>query len=353
MLRNVRTLDSLKVVEEVASIFRFTPLSVTRLRFPHIFLVDIKERTASTERLFIKFSDKDESRQIELCQALQAAELMFTPTFKRSRDGEWCIEHDNKYWTCQSFAPADVHYDWLAFDCSNVHCSKAGEVLGSLHSHSNHIAERLYSEGKTLLVKSLIESEPGRLKQSIEELKAFFAKAESDETLTKDIPDNAIAAVQKVMLHADQISRRSTALCAELAALEQKSALVINHGDFHASNLIFSPAGIKLVCDWEYACLGSPLYDLSYALYLFCFAIPESNNDAPINSQRMEYFLDGYSRTARITGAKMRLLDKYMEYTQLVIMRWLLNEFLSPSSHVESVSKFWRFCISFLDQCTK
>lgn len=377
MLRNVRVLDSLKIVEDVTSRFGFSPISVTRLRFPHIFLVDIKDRSSTTERLFIKFSDKDESRQIELCRALQAAELIYTPTFKRSRDGEWCVRHDDKFWTCQSFVPTDVHYDWLSFDCSNIHCSKAGEALGSLHSKSNFIAEQLYSEGKALTVKALIESEPGRLSKSLAEVKAFFdpvgatpsdpggstLKSDSGDVgapcvaheikASKDVPSDVIDAIQKVLSHSDKITARAAILCAELAAVEQKSALVVNHGDFHSSNIIFSPAGIKLVCDWEYACIGSPLYDLSYALYLFCFDFPSSPYDPPISAQRMEFFLDGYSRYARITGSKMRLLDKYMEYTQLVIMRWLLDEFVDPRSHVESLSAYWKFCACFLEQCSK
>lgn len=353
MLRIVRNLDSLKVVEAVTSKFGYTPLAVTRLRFPHIFLVDIKERSSSTERLFVKFSDKDESKQIELCRALQAADLTFTPTFKRSIDGEWCINEDEKYWTCQSFMPADVHYDWLAFDCSNIHCSKAGETLGALHSRSNHIAEQLYSEGKTLTVKSMIESEPRRLTKTIADVTAFLDTSANETEKLSAVPAQALEALQKVLSHAEQITKRATFLCAELAALEQKSALVVNHGDFHSSNVIFSPAGVKLVCDWEYACIGSPLYDLSYALFLFCFDFPVSAYDAPISSQRMEFFLDGYSRYARITGARMKLLDRYMEYAQLVIMRWLLDEFIDPRSHVESVSAYWKFCTTFLQQCSK
>lgn len=358
MQRNVQTLDSLKVVEEVTSCFGFMPVSVTRLRFPHIFLVDIRDRSSSIERLFIKFSDKDESRQIELCRALQAAELMFTPTFKRDRDGAWCLHHDGKYWTCQSFVPSDVHYDWLAFDCGNIHCSKAGEALGALHSRSNYIAEQLYSEGRTLTVKSLIESEPGRLNKSIVDAQAFISSparqgSESQVISPREAPQAALDAIKAILSKSELISKRAARLCAELAAVEQKSALVVNHGDFHSSNIIFSPAGVKLVCDWEYACVGSPLYDLSYALFLFCFDFPTSPHDPPINSQRMEFFLDGYSRTARITGAKMRLLDQYMEYTQLVIMRWLLDEFVDPRSHVESIPSYWKFCSSFMEQCSK
>lgn len=353
--------ELLEIVEQVSSSFGFTPISVHRMSHPNTFIVDIVERSALTERLFIKYSAVDESHQVELCHSLQAAQLGVAPRFRRSRDGQSCIRLADRFWTCQSYIPADVQFDWLAFDCSNVHTGKAGEMLGQLHAKSSFIAEELLNSGKAKTVSSMIENEVTLLQECFNRLEKTMEKVWSDspadgldaESDEREAPIAAIKAIEAILKVKDPILARAEKLCAFLLDAEGDADPVVNHGDYHCSNIIYSSAGIKLVCDWEYACIGSSLYDLSYALFLFCFDYPKKSGDPPLNPKRIEYFLDGYNRANRLNAEKMMLLDSYMEYAQLLIMRWLLNEFVQPKSFHESMSRFWRFFVEFLSQCSK
>ena len=356
--------ELLEIAERAASAFGFTPLHVNRLNFPHIFVVDFVERTARIERLFLKYSGKDETRQIELCHALEDAQISFMPHFVKTRNGETCVQLADRFWTCQSFVPADVQYDWLEFNCSNIHCAKAGEALGQLHANSSFIAEELIKNVNTITVSDLLDAEPERLRLSFEAVSQHLDDL-NDSQNSKNPAENgqhgneqvqfpaaALDALKSLLLQKDQIVARAERLCGELIEAEYQTAPVVNHGDYHCSNLVLSPTGVKMICDWEYACIGSPLYDLSYALYVFCFDYPKNSSEPPMSTQRMESFLDGYSRYARLSTAKMRLLDAYMEYAQILIMRWLLDEFVQPTCHHSNIEAYLRFFKEFLVQCS-
>lgn len=356
MLRIVQNPISLDLVQRVAEEFGYQPSSASGLPHPDTFIVDIRNRTPSTERLFIKAKPFSQKAEVELCQALQATQMMVTPRFRRAKDGSYSPDIEGFYWTCQNYYPSETSYIWLDFNCSNIHCSKAGETLGLLHTRSTSIAEQFYSDARIETLEHLILETPRRLRIAFSKAQSKLLSSDivgQEQIGSAEVPEDALQSLRALNLRANDIQLRTQALCAELSRIEQQSKLVINHGDYHPGNLIFSAGGISLVCDWEYACAGSSLYDLSYALYLFSFEFPKSPNAPPLNNKRMESFLDGYSRNARVNSSRMRLLDKYMEYVQIVMMAWLLEQFVSKTSYIPDQQKYWRFFTTFLDLCAK
>ncbi len=62
------------------------------------------------------------------------------------------------------------------------------------------------------------------------------------------------------------------------------------HGDFHLNNIIQSPNGSIGIIDWEYAAIGNPLFDLSYAL-LYDYGL----QDKPIK----EFYTERLSKASK------------------------------------------------------
>jgi hypothetical protein len=148
----------------------------------------------------------------------------------------------------------------------------------------------------------------------------------------------------------DQVNQVLPLVSNAVAQVEKSdlSILQLIHGDFHPGNVLFGAQDVVAIIDFEYLTVASPLYDLAYALVMFCFewgsygASDRSKSDreggsdhdiltddcadlmdGQLNREYLQSFINGYS--ADTSNLQLQLLAPYMTIAAAICLTWFLQ----------------------------
>ncbi len=284
------------------------------------------------KELFLKRSKKDPSLEITTVAALKEGGFKALPEFYKQESGEaFFLSDTGNYWTCQAFLKSERNYDWLEFNCSGPDAFLAGQLLAELHATGSRLLKNTGHFRALPLLSRKLACFPEQFQKTVEE---FEKKKERNEIEN----ENPLCRLdyKRLLSVAAANSKR-------LIEFETKSkSITILHGDYHPGNLIYSPGGIAAVLDWEFARIGSSIYDLCIALFMFCLQLPAENGEIAdlFKERQTEAFLDGYNRTAPIRS--MQHLKAYTEFVHLLLLDWLIAETNKNSKQTLSHKNYLR-----------
>jgi hypothetical protein len=298
--------------------------------------------------LFLKQQSKSPEAQIVLQQKFRATGFASIPEFIANPEQYYWIKQDDSYWTAQNYIQSKPAYDWLNFDCSVEHCALAGRTLASIHISG----------------AELLKADPHLSDRSLKQISAklqdrFAPTKERFDDALESIRSGAEGALLRALdtigaLKSEALVLRLQKISKELAKLEQALPLTICHGDFHPGNVLFSKDG-PFVVDWDYACIASQLYDLSYALFAFSLQADFSEGGQLFNSLKASAFLDGYSSAAGVDVVavmnQMQYLDTYSEFMYLLLLDWVMGECLNSDSLYKMHAGFGNIALALTYCC--
>lgn len=286
--------------------------------------------------LFLKCWNREPHFQIWLSFQLRANGFKELPLYYKAENSHTVVSDSGRYWTCQPYIEHDLSYDWLNFNCSPQHCFQAGETLAALHSTGSK-ALRTNSPPGPHSSADTFNAFPLKFAGTVEKLNDHYqgrtasAQTAKQAGIVSTLKAETFAILQRLPF--EKLIKKSSDLAMRLSRSESETAHTVNHGDFHPGNLLFSKDGIPAVIDWEYACTGNGLYDLSYALFMFCLDPQEVDISGQLFSTRKtEAFLDGYSRENSSVKIVKRL-NLYSEFVYLLMLDWVCCELLTTRSN--------------------
>jgi hypothetical protein len=298
----------------------------------HSLLVSARSWENKSVKLFLKWRATEPVFQIWLYLQLSENGFKLLPHFYKTEVGSITFACAGKYWTCQPFVRSDYAYDWLNFNCPPQHCFEAGETLAELHAS----AARLPGQYGEIYPASRAADLFGSFPLQFQKTAQNFLNTGAYPCLPENeaVPPDRTAAIALLKsLPFNHLLVRASELSDRLLRSEKDHAPTINHGDFHPGNLLFARDGIKALVDWDYACFGSHMYDLSYALFMFCLEPPQKGKleDELFSCRKTDAFLDGYCRTGSSIRSA-RCLNLYTEFVHLIMLDWVCNELGKPHS---------------------
>lgn len=331
-------------LQEILEHFGFTFVSSSKLGGSS-FRVKAKSLDGSSEELVLKRHAKSPHKELMLKENFSADGFNIIPEFLRTTEGNSFVVLNEEYWTVQIFITSKQAYDWLNFDCSVEDCALAGRTLAAIHISGAKILK-----SQSVILEQSLKLIVTKVALEFDEVKSLFDRARP----TSDADPFFQASERIFALETQQFSSRVQQYCNEVLNLEQSQAQTINHGDYHAGNLIFPKAGI-FVIDWEFACLASPLYDLSFALFLFCLKPEGIDKSNLFSSRKTEAFLEGYSSAegADVTSlmTQMQHLNVYSEFIYALMLLWVMSEWMKEGSCYSSHPGFGKLALALTYCC--
>ncbi len=348
----------------VARKFGFEPSSAKLLSASaRCFKVRATTDDGRTNDLFLKWTEDIPRSEIWMQEALLANGFISLPQMYKTVDSQPLFELSGKYWTCQPFLVSEFEYDWLDFDCNSQHCFQAGQTLALIHTTGSKILRGQERVPSPRIVSATMQRFIDRFERTSHRLANLKAPANvENESSSTDAPLFSSERIAELNLEPalevitalpfDRLRKRARQIADQLISIEKTAQQTINHGDYHPGNILFTSSGLEAVCDWEYACIGSAIYDLSCAMFMFCFQAPlGAKSDADcFSARRTEAFLDGYMGTASV-HKNMSKLNAYMEYIHLMILEWACSEILKADSHYIKNPQFPKFLLALSIIC--
>lgn len=335
-------------VKQVASSFGFIATRVEGLSEQEdCYLVTALNKEEKTVGLFLKrcsasslASSSCVSSDLQRWLTHQMAQcgFQFAPEFYTcNEDGSSLVIEGENCWTCQSFIHNDIRYDWLKFDCIPQHCFKAGQALAGLH----YAGSKLLRKSNPRVFRSvaqIMHEFPIQFESTIDKLKEQEKSVLN--SMESDSENESVLLIFK-SLNFDSLAAQSKKLTSDLSLLEKKAKQTINHGDYHPGNVLFSESGVQGVIDWDYACIGSGLYDLCYALFAFCTqtALEGERVREVFDERKTENFLNGYSSAGSVVKS-MQHLRLYTQFIHVLMLDWVCGEICNPESKYKNHKGF-------------
>lgn len=295
-------------------------------------------------RLFLKRLPEPGLFQNWLQERLKASDFTLLLDYYK-KDGQSQTKIGEHFWTCQAFCQTNVSYDFLNFDCRPQNCFLAGQALAALHFAGRDIVDdaETVELPNTRYLLDLLAAFPRQFKNTIEifskkdfvqmrqgaqKTSKFRGGKKAKEGLIYESP----ALEQLQSLPYSGLLQNADTLCSRIRKLETQAAKTINHGDYHQGNLLFADNELRAVVDWDFSCIGSAIYDLSYALFMFCLQPPVRGQlaDELFCSRKTEAFLDGYTQV-NSSFKEMQNLSIYSDFIHLLMLDWVLGELIKGS----------------------
>lgn len=217
----------------------------------------------------------------------------------QTRAGEDFFKSEEQNWWLSSYIEADPAFEWTNPTWSKENCVKSGMALASLHQALRHFA----SENPSVLKK--ITPSGSVLCLLEKRLSEAFSKAPKFADQCKCVAPQVAKAIEVI--------KRS------VVATEQ-----LVHGDYHPGNLLFRDGTPVAIIDFEYLNFEDAIYDLAYALVMFCTYWPDHTaQDGAIDFEKLQAFLQGY-RSAH-AEFELDLLLPYMSVAAAICLTWFLE----------------------------
>ena len=202
------------------------------------------------------------------------------------------FEHAGRKWWLATFIEAEAVYQWTKPEWSHNDCQYAGTALSGFHE-----TLRLFAKQEKLMSTSSVKS-------ILPTLEVNLIKASANAPQFQEEMHGILRIVRKSL----EVIRRGD---------KRRTQLI--HGDFHPGNILYKDARVVAVIDFEYLHIEEPIYDVAYALIMFCPRWTDGADDGQIDIGLMQSFLRGY---ARLDDS---LLLPYMRVAAAVCLTWLLE----------------------------
>lgn len=324
---------------EASRAFGFEPLSVSLLGGQSYLVKAANKNGAQIELVLKHFAEPSRQQNFQDRLALELSESGFKLIPQSFFDADKRTLHFSagRYWSCSQYLHCGRQYDFLDFDCSSNHAFLAGQTLAFLHSRGRKLLDK---RGKFLAgpdQKSFFAAFPrcfSALIGSLEKIPAHKCGPEAPGLL------NNLDNLDFVLLE-----KQAAKISLELIKIEERSKQTIVHGDFHPGNLLFDDKSVLALIDWEYAAIGSGLFDLCYGLFFFTLQ-PQFLNEKSadlFSPQKTEAFLEAYSR-AGLSVKSSAELNLYSEFVHLLLLDWALRECLAEDSPYVVLPGFEELC---------
>ncbi len=343
--------EIIEEAKEAAGLFGFEASAVTPVDESLSTFCVRATRAGESVRLFLKRTAENSlsepcanaDLQRWLCDNLARNGFANVPEFHVSSEGS-CMLLLRHIWSCQNFVESRDRYDWLNFDCPSRLCYSAGSTLGRLHYAGSQLVRRNSGLRAFVRTAQIIGTMPGRLDHTAREFSGY--KFASDSPLAAEIE----------LLKAIDFSRtveQSEFLAADLIEADKKSRTTINHGDFHCENVLATDTSITCVIDWDYASVGGAVYDLAYALFVFCLQPVREGQERRelFNQRRMTSFLEGYGSTSS-TLKSMEVLSQFSEFMIVLMLDWVCQEMMREDSKYNNHQGFKDFARTLAYCCS-
>jgi Ser/Thr protein kinase RdoA (MazF antagonist) len=250
------------------------------------------------------------------------------------------FEAEGKIWWLSSYLEADASFDWTNPAWSAESCRQSGRALFLLHE-----ALRTFDEQNCRSVTTADQSQ--RLR---------FSACQNLENQLSDL----ILPQSRYFEPLQEVLPLVSSAVAQVENSDLSTQLI--HGDFHPGNVLFRDGAVVAIIDFEYLVAGSPIYDLAYALVMFCFAwsavesklerdtssnrssefqngsdsaVVETVPDGALNHEYLQSFLTGYlADTSRSQSPlqcqfQWQLLSPFMIIAAAICLKWFLQRELN------------------------
>lgn len=274
--------------------------------------------------------------------------ISFTQRIIKTKNGESFYQTEEGKWWLSSYIEAEPAFEWTKPTWSVRACEQAGLALYQLHcalkqfgGQSSTISLSIASKDfENSVCAGLVE----RLAQALSGTHGFAGGADNVVALVSD----AVAQIGRGGGSFDSsiegkpidhlAARKPNDDLAERKPNDYLAEYQLIHGDFHPGNILFSDGKAVAVIDFEYLSVEPPLYDLAYALIMFCTQWPQTqpaaesqivNTDGAIDLAKLQSFLKGYLMDVlpRFDALPFRpdLLIPYMNVAAAICLTWFLE----------------------------
>ncbi len=217
----------------------------------------------------------------------------------QTRSGEDFFKSEEQKWWLSSYIEADPAFEWTNPTWSKESCLKSGMALASLHQALRHFA----TENPSVLKKS-------RTSGSVLYL----------------LEKRLLEALSRSPKFVDQCKCVAPQITKALAVIEKSGVATeqLVHGDYHPGNLLFRHGTPVAIIDFEYLNFEDAIYDLAYALVMFCTYWPDhTDRDGAIEFEKLQAFLQGYR--SEHAEFDLDLLLPYMNVAAAICLTWFLE----------------------------
>lgn len=259
-----------------------------------------------------------------------------TQRIVQTRQRENFFEADQRKWWLSSYIEADYVFDWTKPAWSAESCRQSGRALFLLH-------EALRSFGGE---NADVASTPPPASTPTSSNNSRETRSPVWSDLEKQLSDSSLRAQG----FSDQVNQVLPLVSNAVAQVEKSdlSTLQLIHGDFHPGNVLFGAQDVVAIIDFEYLTVASPIYDLAYALVMFCCAWgsdgrsdrSKSNReggsdhdiltddcadliDGQLNPEYLQSFINGYSTDT--CNLQLQLLAPYITIAAAICLTWFLQ----------------------------
>ena len=221
-------------------------------------------------------------------------------------------------WAVYEFIGGEDRYTWLDTDIDSIDLRNAAQVLAGIHQAGHNFRKPQGADRVQPPIMTLLPTfEPlydGFLKRSRQtEFDRAFLNAHPDIIRT---------------IHHTRITD---------SMINQMPFLPI-HGDFHQGNLKYHDARVTGVFDFDWSKIDLRLFDLTYALVLFCAAW-QGTGAGCMDIEKCRWFMQTYNETCKQTSlpgplnkTEKTCFATLMAAANLFLMNWTLTDFYASDN---------------------
>ncbi len=239
-----------------------------------------------------------------------------------TRSGEDFFKNGEQMWWLSSYIDADPAFEWTKPTWSKQICQQSGMALSSLHQALRQFASEHPSVRQN---RRTSESVLNSLEERLEEAFSRSSKFADKWKTVAPLISKALVPI-----------RASEFVTGQLV-----------HGDFHPGNLLFREGAAVAIIDFEYLNFEDAIYDLAYALVMFCTDWLDPTGDANsvgarrdgmIDVEKLQSFLLGYLNVPDrldvpdrfdvvdvYSQIDLTLLIPYMNVAAAICLTWFLE----------------------------
>lgn len=240
---------------------------------------------------------------------------------------------DGSIWVAREYLEADQSFDWTSCTWDEVHCREAGNLLAEMHARGVYVEHDL----ELLQVNTSVLSHTklsfdlllNKLESALDSLSTYIEASELEQHRNK-VESSLKQFIERL---ADGSGEPSSLGSAENWVFAET---VLNHGDIHPGNILFSDDKAVAIIDFDYANFNTPAVELGYALYMF--AVKEKRREYSATTSICDQvfaraFLDSYfERLKRIENIRnyefdsmVAILEPRIKLASLYTVFWIAS----------------------------
>jgi len=224
---------------------------------------------------------------------------------------------------CQPL-PDEPRYDWTRPSWSVETCASAAAGLAQLHFVGYRLLKRS-SSIRSEFRPTQINTFTSKFEEAIQQLERGSGLAAAG---LKEFTESTAWLREEVSTTVQQLQDPNY----------EHAPHTVLHGDYHPGNTLFQGDRLVGICDFNYAHLGSPVYDLGYATVMFGTNWSSNEQESQKGSLALPEFqasfVMAYRKAVRQLGPDPEwlaavndsaLLHKYMKLACFLTMHWALE----------------------------